>query len=551
MTAIEEAGLDVVRRRSGFHISASESRLEIGSHSIDLPPIKQWDNLRIRHALPYAARGDQREKLLFTVVQDAGPQTDTQRLLDEQLRAELEAHLVLPGARSLAIVADAMREEYWTEPSNRPFLLPYHADLPLAYTHSVLVKSAQGNARYERDGAGFNESRYRMFGGYILPFLCWTGTGVDTALIDDLLALVASDDGFTLLDALFLEAARALAPNAGAPSTQRLMDRSAANLEALEPQDGGAFCQPSMDRFQRDLRTVIAMPLPRADRIATVTQLVSLHLAIYYYRLALVLGMDLDSLGAAATGNAQRPASCPCDGLAACPLAGAIKVRAPSRGFRPISLSSPSRESYLALDRDRLLALPANIIAANLLERVWSALTGKPSHEGSPRPSLITRELDLDPTMRTTFDAAAGAIAVLYAARNGATDNSVLHIAHRAPGPFALQSSVAQIRRSRLKHTSRDVVNQLVYRPGEGSILRKNGNIYYYELDEDMLFLLVKLICGADTLPFDLFLERLAEYGLAPQDRAEHDLLAARLEELGMLNRYSDAGESNYVRHIF
>jgi DNA phosphorothioation-dependent restriction protein DptG len=39
-------------------------------------------------------------------------------------------------------------------------------------------------------------------------------------------------------------------------------------------------------------------------------------------------------------------------------------------------------------------------------------------------------------------------------------------------------------------------------------------------------------------------------YGLAPQDAREEDLLADALQRLGLLDRYSDAGEATYVRHV-
>ncbi|HVM00500.1 MAG TPA: hypothetical protein VM324_14500 [Egibacteraceae bacterium] len=539
-----------ITQRTGVALEIDGATLDVGGHRVPLPARSAWDNLRMRHAFPYAARGDQREKLLFTAIQDAGPERTTPHRLDEELRSDLEDYISLPGARTVGTVADAMRGEYWTEPSKRPFLLPYHADLPLAYTHSVLVKTPRGNERLARDGKTFNAAQYRMFAGYILPFLCWDGTAVNTPLIDELLQVVASQDGLTLLDTLFLEAARALAGDTGELSSERLIDRAGSMLGPLENSSGGPFCQHSLALFQRDLATVIRMALPRADRIAAITQVISLHLATYYYRVALVLGIELETLAAATTGEAATPA-CPCTGLAACPLAGAIKMRAPTRGFRAISLSSPSRESYLALDRDRLLAMPANIIAANLLERAWAAVGGTASREGTPRPAAITAELGLRQELLREFDAAAAALSVLYAGDADAADSTIAHIAAREPGPFALQSAVIQIRRSRLKHTSRDVVHQLAHRPGEGAILRKNGSLYYFELDEDMLFLLVKLICQDETIALDTFLTRLAEYGLAPQDRAETDLLASRLEELGMLTRYSDAGESNYVRHIF
>ncbi len=541
--------ISATAQRTGLSVAIEDRELRVEDRLIELPA--EWDNLRMRHALPYAARGDQREKLLFSIIEDAGPQRDHQKFLDEQLRVELEDYLEVPGARSSAVLADAMREEYWTQPGARPFLLPYHADLPLSFSPTVLDMKRTGTPRYERDGRRFTEARYRMFRGNILPFLCTMGDGsVDEGVIGELLGAVGGEDGVTLLDTLFLEAARTLADGAaGVPTADRLMERSSEALAGIADA-GGPFCQHSMDRFRRDLRITLRMELPRADRIAAITQVISLHLGVYYYRLALVLGLDLEAVAASTSGQAAQP-GCACDGLAGCPLAGAMKVRAPSRGFRSVSVTSPCRESYLLLDRDRLLALPANIVTANLLERVLAGLTGEPSREGAARPGLIAERISRDPGLRARVDAASSALAALYAGQASADDSMLQHLSGRAPGPFALQSAVLQLSRNRLKYTSRDVVNQLLHRPGEGSLLRRNGSLYYFEMDEDMLFLLVKLICSEDTLPLDSFLAGLAEYGLAPQDRAEVDALAARLEELGMLTRYSDAGESTYVRHIF
>jgi DNA phosphorothioation-dependent restriction protein DptG len=94
------------------------------------------------------------------------------------------------------------------------------------------------------------------------------------------------------------------------------------------------------------------------------------------------------------------------------------------------------------------------------------------------------------------------------------------------------------------------VVHQLVKRESGGSLIRSHGNrVTFFELDEEFLFLLVKLVCKDQEVPFDDFLVGLYSYGLTPQDDAERQRLAEALERLGMLTRYSDAGESTYVKH--
>src|SRR5262249_28983116 len=155
--------------------------------------------------------------------------------------------------------------------------------------HTVLDRRRTGTSRYESDGTRYKEAQYRMFRGNILPFLCTTRDGaVDEELISELLGAVSGEEGMTLLDTLFLEAGRTCAGGpAGAASAAKLIERSAEALAGVAAGSGGAFCQHSLDRFRRDLRRTLQMELPRADRIAAITQVISLHLGIYYYRLAL------------------------------------------------------------------------------------------------------------------------------------------------------------------------------------------------------------------------------------------------------------------------
>jgi DNA phosphorothioation-dependent restriction protein DptG len=141
----------------------------------------------------------------------------------------------------------------------------------------------------------------------------------------------------------------------------------------------------------------------------------------------------------------------------------------------------------------------------------------------------------------------------VLACETGLADSaeSAVRLASKKPGAFALREVTLASRRSSLKYRGRDVVNQLVKREATGGILvRTRGNVQFFEVDEDMLFLLVAVICSEKEIPYSLFLEGLLRYGLEPQDAGERATLADALERLGMLRRYSDAGESTYVRYV-
>jgi len=519
-----------VSAATGVDVRTSGTGLSVGGTTIAKP---DWDNLNFRHAFPSRAHGDQREKLLYVAVQDAGERQPHRT--DGALRKRLETLLPVSDQRAARVVADAMREQYWVNPSQRPFLLPYHSALPLSFAHSL------GDDLDDR-------ARYRMFSGAIIPFLCWTGAGTDRQLIAELLAVFNGSDGFTLLDDLLLRAVHAFAGEPGeadaAKLDRRLPDEVRAALGA------GAFCQPSLDRFQRDLKTVLGMKLPRRDLIESLNELLGLHLAIIYYRVAVVLSEEIDEAVAADAGLPARGTSCDCSGgLPACSLAGRIRFRVGTRGYRPVSMKDGCVQSYRDVDAKRLLALPANIITANLLHHIWVALDGGASSQ--PRVGALASRIRSDRSFAKVFGAAAAGFAILH--RADREQPAAARPADLLPGTHALRESVLAARRSTLKHTSRDVVNQLAMDSSGtgGALLRRHGTrVTFFELDEPFLFLIAKLICRDQEVPLEEFQRELADYGLAPQDAAESARLAAALDGMGMLVRYSDSGDSAYVRHI-
>jgi hypothetical protein len=195
-----------------------------------------------------------------------------------------------------------------------------------------------------------------------------------------------------------------------------------------------------------------------------------------------------------------------------------------------------------------------NLGAANLLHRVWRA--ARPA-EAPPNadPRALAAALAEDSSLRSVVDVAAGVLAIVYADQGASASDSELGAiaASEQPGIYLLRSTIHDDLRGELHYRSRAVVNQLVKRTFGGSLIRRRGSVLFFELDEELLFLLVKFVLRRQEdaeLPFRQFLAGLAQYGLAPQDRNEEDELAESLERLGMLHRYSDAGEAMYVRHL-
>jgi hypothetical protein len=535
--AVEREALARAGAARGIVFELLDGVLRVDGNDIPLP--EDWDQLDFRHAFPSRAHGDQREKLLFKIVQDASPTRARDRKLDAELRRQLPDVVPLADPVSRQVVADAITDEYWTTVRGLPYLVPYHTRLPASFLHTRLGEE--------------KELRYKLFPGIVLLYLCWTPNGADTDLADALLDLMNSNADFTLLDEFMLTAAERVS-NGDAPVRAAASELSASDFwgEVSSALEAGAFCQPALDLFQRDLRTVLGMreQLPRRDLIDLLTALLSLHLALIYYRVALVLGERLDR-AIAVTGGLDVPElCCACDGLNSCSLRGRILFRVGTRGDRPVSGQEPAAQAYRDLTDRRLLALPATIASANLVHHIFVALGGT---SAQPDPAAVAAAAATNPELSRLLDAAASGFAILYLTRvpRGPSlgVDELAAAGARAPGIFALREAITGARRTRLRHLSRDVVNQLVKRETGGSLIRKRGPVSFFELDENFLFLIVKLICRSSDVEFSSFLSDLASYGLAPQDEAEKWLLAEALERLGMLRRFSDAGESIYVHH--
>ena len=318
-----------------------------------------------------------------------------------------------------------------------------------------------------------------------------------------------------------------------------------------------------MDLFRRDLRTVIDTDLPRPDKIQWLTLLLSLHLSVRLYRIAVVKGGELD-LAVAAAGQLPAPPGavrCACDGepgcLASCPLAGRLRFRTGTGRYRPVKVRDGCRTAYVEIDQRRLLDMPATLVTTTLASRAWAAIGGG---QAAARRDLgaLAAALNQDPELRRLHGVACAAVAVLHHDewRKGAASQPELEdisaVGASRPGLHALREDVRRMRRRDLRHQSRDIVNQLVLdanAAGPGALITRNGTLGFYEVDEQMLLLLVRLTCQDWQLPYDSFLEGLLNYGLAPQDDIERAALADALERLGLLVRYSDAGEAAFVHY--
>lgn len=97
------------------------------------------------------------------------------------------------------------------------------------------------------------------------------------------------------------------------------------------------------------------------------------------------------------------------------------------------------------------------------------------------------------------------------------------------------------------------VIKQLVGTEANYSIISSKQRIGdYYSMDKDLIILLVHLTVDANEkkIRYKDFLNRISDYGFVPDQHAEESLIK-KLEETGLLQKFSDSGEAMYVRTIF
>ena len=556
--------LALVSHQTGVSVEFINDSLIVNGTEVTLPRDKKGsskprltgeraDLLGIQGLLPTVPHGDDRDKVLWRIIAEAAsPIPEASLLSSKVLSDELPDRLGLGNEASHA-AAGALRERYFK--SDR--LLPVHACLPLNYAHT----------RWNEREQAQKPIRYIMFNGGILPFMLWhhDSGAANEVLMQKLLDTVAQDDELTALDRRFLSLALDGAPRPAAqPDASQLIARYGDDFTASFKDAGGPFCEPSMALFERDLHTVLGTPLPRPERARWLTLVLSLHLSLRLYRIAVSFGSGLD-LAVAAAAQLPAPAgtaSCTCRGrelnqLASCPFAGRIQFRTGSGHFRPVRMSDGCHSSYKDIDRRRLIDMPAALVTRTLASRAWEAFGGGSAAEQQDMLAMA-RVLDTDAALRRIHGAACAAITVLHhdAARLGRASLTELEKASRTdasrPGLHALREDVRHMRRRDLHRQGSEVVNQLMLASnvGSGSLLSRNGRSFtFFEVDEELLLLLVRLICQDREVAVEAFLQKLSAYGLSPQDDAERDSLINTLERLGMLERYSDAGEASFVRY--
>lgn len=157
--------LNCVSVETGIEVRMEGNRLLVADKLVSLPTETQVNDrprltgeraelLGIQGLLPTVPHGDDRDKLLWRVIQEAAPES-VELLHDIDVLSTLPARLELGSAEASGAAAKALEARFFSARGARR-LLPVHASLPLNYQHSSW-NASKGPQRIP----------YTMFGGEI------------------------------------------------------------------------------------------------------------------------------------------------------------------------------------------------------------------------------------------------------------------------------------------------------------------------------------------------------------------------------------------------
>jgi hypothetical protein len=487
--------------------------------------------------MPARPRGDQKERTFNLLVRDGVSErlyVEEKDLIGDQASGTGGAFVRddhVPEELQ-EVFGEILDDHYVIEGQKVRFLFPFQVALP---------------AMFEFHG------RYKMFNGKILAFLSQPHDDeavFNDKLIDRFYDLFNGNLGLNLLDTELLRLARETARSDAQyeAAAQTLIARYYGD----ESQTPGALLPAAHRRFQRDLETILNISrLNRRDKVIAAVNVFYVHLALYFQRLAWLLEEELSRvLGALADRTIPLDRAYGCFGAdwSSSAFAGSIQFRVGTGRAMPVKLSDGAVTSYREQNRRQLL-MPANLSVLGAAREVMEAC-GVAAAQSTFVDLVAAGRADA--AVGAAFEQGLNLMAVATVESLSQQDQEDIQrqVDSGSPALSNLREALLKVGRSALRRHGRDIVHGLVLRGGRGYISRRGRSIFFFEVGQDLLLLLAKLIVQDSQLPFRQFLEELRGYGFAPQSRAEEDQLAETLRALNLLEKHSDAGEAMYVKHF-
>jgi hypothetical protein len=291
--------------------------------------------------------------------------------------------------------------------------------------------------------------------------------------------------------------------------------------------------------------------LNRRDLVSAAMNVFYLHLALYFQRLAWLLEEEFNlSLEAMAdpTIRLDQARACFSAGWEESPFAGTIEFRVASGRSEPVRMTDGCVTSYAEQLRRQLL-LPANLSVLGAVRNVMSACGYAAERWSFADVAEVCRS---DAALASAVSEAMAEMALATVNDRPAQDREDIErqVAARSQGLEVFREALLKSYASALRRHGRDIVHGLVHRSGRGYIASRGRSLFFFEIGQDLLLLLAKVIVKDRQVPYRQFVEELRGYGFAAQTHQENDRLAETLRALNLLEKHSDAGEAMYVKHF-
>ncbi|GAB1779549.1 hypothetical protein PMEGAS67_50260 [Priestia megaterium] len=360
-------------------------------------------------------------------------------------------------------------------------------------------------------------------------------------IFEDLVDLLNSVDSLTPLDNLIL--------NVLSDITNQSKEQKKTYKYNYDVQiEGGyPFVQKQGQLFRRDMRRIIEMHVSNIEKIRYFTILIGIHFSLYLIRVNYFVDDEVQTFFDAINGKKVHWKS----------------ITEHHTGFQnklPFTfreLKTPLTSNPVVLHREmqqKLYIGYINMVLIKMLRRIAQPVLGKDatlkdiwSKMSNDEEFKVWIEYGMEMVTKSYLDIA-----------DLSSEDKEMLLKSKKSWPECFYEAVKRhyARKKpgdRIPNTTGyRVISHYTERGSSFSFLATKGGVGdYYAMGQELLILLVHLIVKqGDKISYKNFLKEIKEYGFVPENNAEPELLK-KLDEVGLLQKFSDSGDATYVRTIF
>lgn len=400
-----------------------------------------------------------------------------------------------------------------------PYILPFHLEVI-------------GNLK-TKEPRGFN---------HLFKLLLTDETGqFNQELFNNVLILFSGEANLTPIDQLFIKALK------DQPNYKEI------NLKFKEshPMTTGGyyFYKKQGELFRRDLKRILEMNVSRNEKVRYFTTVMGLHFSIYVIRISYYLDWEFkEFLSALESENYKFPTTDDYDDEFRSKITFTFEeVRTPKSSKPVVNCDEMSKVVYRSY---------IHMVLLNTIRNM--------SQNQSITLSEFKIKLNENKLFNKWINLCFDLLMLAYAEKviKLKDEEEIKEYLKALPGknPFKRYEQLVTKHFASQKsqnRTPRTAGIQFIKQSmGVGSnysfIASKPGIGDYYGVGKDLIILLVHLTINGEEkkIRYKDFLSRICSYGFNPDQHAEEALLQ-KLEETGLLQKFSDSGEAMYVRTIF